>query len=433
MPWHHSLIDEGKNMKMPSFFETDLQETIRREYLADSKFKENLMLQNMRRGKLLAMVVIGIELIYLCVDIAASILEINNAFAYYAYMTLYIIMIVWNLAYLFLLRLYDRKKFPVRIMNACTVLYLTLMMAWGSAVSLLDQRMYGQLMSFMVNIMVCSIIYLLDAKKMGIPYLTSTLLLVIGLPFFQSSGDMLVGHYINLVVFLIIAWAASRIVYRNYCDNYVIQELMKQSQSQLKTEIEKNRMINRKLAMANAQLKKLALLDELTGLPNRRSFRKYIDRMFERCDSGVEVPVIMIDIDNFKQYNDAYGHETGDLALTAVAEQINAMVERPDQIAVRWGGEEFIYAAFHQSRESVLSMANDLRLKISNLKIPTEYPTISPSITISLGLCYGTISSAKRINRVISMADQALYQAKSEGRNCIAVLEYRDDPDGDSE
>jgi len=420
-------------MKMPSFFKSDLPETIREEYLADSKFKENLMLQNMRRGKLLAMVVIGVELIYLCVDIAASILEINNAFAYYAYMALYLLMIGWNLTYLFLLRCYGRKKFSVRVMNACTVLYLTLVMVWGSAVSLLDQRMYGQLMSFMVNMMVCSIIYLLDAKKMSIPYLTSTLVLVIGLPFFQSSGDMLVGHYVNLFVFLIVAWTASRIVYRNYCDNYVIQELMKQSQSRLEAEIEKNRMINKKLATANAQLKKLALVDELTGLPNRRSFRKFIDRMFERCDSGVEVSAIMIDIDNFKQYNDAYGHEMGDLALTAVAEQINAMVERPDQIAVRWGGEEFIYTVFHQSREDVFSMANDLRLKISDLKIPTKHSSISPYITISLGLCYATISSAKRINRVINTADQALYQAKSEGRNCVTALEYRDDPDGDSE
>ena len=197
-------------MKLLPFFKTDLQETTRKEYLADSKFAEDLLRQNMRRGKLLAMVVIGVELIYLCVDIAASILEINDAFAYYAYMTLYLFMILWNLAYLFLLRCYGRKNMSVRLMNACTVLYLMLIMAWGSVVSLLDQRLYGQLMSFMVNMMVCSIIFLLDAKKMSIPYLTSTLILAIGLPFFQRSGDILVGHYFNLFVFLIIAWRTGK-------------------------------------------------------------------------------------------------------------------------------------------------------------------------------------------------------------------------------
>ena len=69
---------------------------------------------------------------------------------------------------------------------------------------------------------------------------------------------------------------------------------MHQSQSRLEAEMEENRKVNKKLAVANAQLKKLALVDELTGLPNRRSFRKFIDHMFEQCDSGVEVSVLMV-------------------------------------------------------------------------------------------------------------------------------------------
>jgi len=168
----------------------------------------------------------------------------------------------------------------------------------------------------------------------------------------------------------------------------------------------------------------------LTGLPNRRSFREFIDRMFQNNISDLTVSVIMIDIDNFKQYNDSNGHEKGDLALIAVAKQINGLLENAEQIAIRWGGEEFIYAAFNKSREDIIQLADVIRLKIIDLKIPTERSSTSPYITISLGTCTGTITSTKDISRIIDAADQALYLAKSNGRNCVATLDYNGSSDG---
>jgi diguanylate cyclase (GGDEF)-like protein len=128
----------------------------------------------------------------------------------------------------------------------------------------------------------------------------------------------------------------------------------------------------------------------------------------------------MTDIDYFKQYNDSYGHEKGDLALIAVAEQIGSMVESPDQIAVRWGGEEFIYVAFNRNNEEILSTANALRLKISDLKIPNPGSSISSYITVSSGICTGAAANREDINSLIKTADQTMYQAKNSGRNCVA-------------
>lgn len=99
------------------------------------------------------------------------------------------------------------------------------------------------------------------------------------------------------------------------------------------------------------------------------------------------------------------------------------MVESGDEIAVRWGGEEFLYAAFYKSPKSILESANVLRLKILDLKIPTGNSLKSPFITISLGTCNGTISNAKNISEIINTADQALYLAKNSGRNRAAVLD----------
>jgi diguanylate cyclase (GGDEF)-like protein len=308
-------------------------------------------------------------------------------------------------------------------MNAVNVLYLTVILSWGSVISLMDQRLYGQLMVFMVNMIVCSIIYLMNIRMMSIPYVISTLILVIGLPFFQHSFNILFGHYVNLIVFVVISWIASRIVYRNYCDNYAIKKLMDQSELMLEKEMEEKKIINKKLEAANEQLKKLALVDELTGLSNRRSFNEFIGKMFQNnADSTLTVSVIMIDVDYFKQYNDTYGHDEGDLALIAIAKQINSMVENNKQIAVRWGGEEFLYLAFDKNRADILEIADTLRLKILNMKIQNKGSSICPFITISLGTCTRNAANIKDINDSIKMADNSLYLAKNDGRNCVATL-----------
>lgn len=370
----------------------------------------------------MAAVVIAAETVFLLIDLIACVLEINDMFSYYIYLMMYSLMIGFNLAYLYLIRRYDQNKIFLRTMNSGTVLFLTCVMSWGSVISLLDQKLYGHLMSFMVNMILCSIIYLLDAKRMSIPYLVSTLILGIGLPFVQSSSNILIGHAVNLCIFIVISWTGSRIVYQNYCDHYVIKELMKQSKVRLEEEMEENRVMNKKLAMANAQLKKLALVDELTGLPNRRNFREFVDGMFQNSCAGMSVSVIMIDVDNFKRYNDANGHEKGDLALMAIAKEISSMVESTDQIAVRWGGEEFIYAAFQKSQENILAVAETIRLKILDLKILMNASSVTPYITVSLGVCHGMIASAKNIHEIINTADQALYLAKDSGRNRSSFL-----------
>jgi len=415
-------------MKIP-LWKADIQEDIRNKCLTSIQFKEDVILQNVQRGKLLALVVICFETIFVIIDLVSCLLHVNDAFAYASYLIMYSLLIAFNLLYLFVIHRYEQDKISLEALGRYAVLYLTLVMTWGSVISLLDQKMYGHLMSFMVNMIVCSIIYLFDAKRMSIPYLTSALILAIGLPFFQQSSNVLIGHYVNLLCFAGISWTASRIVYRNYCDNYVIKELMKESKVLLEQETEKNRIINQMLSIANAQLRRLALVDELTGLSNRRSFRNYLERMFETGDSDRDVSVIMIDIDNFKQYNDTFGHKMGDQALISVARQINSMVESNDQAAIRWGGEEFLYVAFHQSKERSLEIANVLRLNILQLKIPAS-SSIGPYLTISLGVCSGTVTSAAMINEMITTADRALYQAKNNGRNRVAAFEFHEQLDG---
>jgi diguanylate cyclase (GGDEF)-like protein len=397
-------------------------EGIKNEYLRSREFKENLIMQNNRKGKMLAIIVIAFEVAFI---LAASVfysLTTGNLFQLHSCQVMYFVMIVINLLYLLLLHRYDQKQICLNTMDVVTVVFLTLFMTWGGVASLLDRTMDGQTVSFMVNMIICSTVYCLDAKKMGISYLVSTSILAIGLPFFRNSIGVLMGNYINLAVFVVVSWAATRINYRSHCDNYVIKRLMNQSNALLANEMKENMVINQKLAIANERLKKLALLDELTGLPNRRGFREFIDKNFQDEAPDRTVSVIMMDVDHFKQYNDYYGHGKGDHVLIAVAEQIGALVGRKDQIAIRWGGEEFVYAAFHTNREEIIKIAETIQAQIQQLQIPNQASLVNPHITISLGTCTGKISSPSDIGKIINIADQALYLAKEKGRNCVETL-----------
>lgn len=178
-----------------------------------------------------------------------------------------------------------------------------------------------------------------------------------------------------------------------------------------------------KLEAANLQLKKLALVDELTGIPNRRSFRKYIDSAFENIFSESSmISFMMVDIDYFKQYNDTYGHSEGNKVIIAVANQIKSIVGYAMDFAARWGGEEFIYLAFNMDIEDIKKVAEKLKSKIDNLHIPYESSKINNYISVSIGVSTIKARGEGDISQGIELADKALYLAKESGRNCVRML-----------
>lgn len=408
-------------MKIPNLFRNEIDESEK------ENFEIGLFIDNIHRGKILAVVIIGFEAVLLLIDIISAILKVDSRFAFDTYFFMYSILIIINVIYLLIFRNIDiKEKISVnqkKKIEFAVVIYIIFVMSWGSVISLLDQKLYGQLMAFMVNMIVCSVIYLLDNRKIIIPYIISVLILVIGLPYFQFSKDVLIGHYVNLIIFIIISWVTSRIIYHNYCENYIRKILLNKSNLLLEKEIEENKIINKKLTIANNQLKQLTLLDELTGIPNRRSFREFVDRSFQYyLKNRSTISVIMIDIDFFKQYNDYYGHEEGDKILIAVANQINSVGEESDEFVVRWGGEEFIYAAFNKTKEEIEKTAKTISNKVYDLHIIHKDSSIDSYITVSLGICTIDINDKKDIGRAVKLADKALYQAKSSGRNCIKTV-----------
>lgn len=389
--------------------------------------RRHLLADNIRRGRVLAIVIIAFEAALAIVDVSASALKVDDRFHFSTYLFMYLFMMAANLAFFYLMRRtgYTEAVPGWRIARQEKLVtgYVTLMMCWGSVVSLMDQPLYGHVMTFMVNMITCSVVYSMTTRRMLLPYLCSVAILFAGLPFFQPSGDVLVGHYVNVTIFIAVSWIASRILYDRHITDFKSTHLLQKANEQLEQEIERNRRMNVLLADANLQLGKLSLLDELTGLANRRSFRHFIDRMFDSPTApDTEFSVLMIDLDSFKEYNDTFGHNMGDEVLAAVAKELEAAVEHTTDIAARWGGEEFIYAAFGKGVPEIRAVAETIQCRVSSLAIAHSPDAEHRHVTVSIGSCTVQLNDKLDVSKCIDQADKAMYQAKAAGRNRIVVF-----------
>ncbi|MDF2959888.1 MAG: serine/threonine protein kinase [Paenibacillus sp.] len=168
------------------------------------------------------------------------------------------------------------------------------------------------------------------------------------------------------------------------------------------------------------QMQRMAATDVLTGIYNRRHFFDQAFRSFQKSvETNSRLGIIMFDVDHFKRVNDHYGHPVGDLVLASVAGRVSSyLLNDESQIFGRYGGEEFVILIKDASEERVSSLAEQIREGIRELSFPTSRGTLY--VTASLGIAYRT-EQADTLEKVLKAADNALYEAKAGGRNCVAV------------
>ncbi len=170
-------------------------------------------------------------------------------------------------------------------------------------------------------------------------------------------------------------------------------------------------------------LEKIALQDGLTEIPNRRYFDRKLTQEWNRQSRHQQpLSLLMIDIDHFKPYNDHYGHGAGDDCLRRVAQALHQVPTRAADLVARYGGEEFVVLLPDTETAGAREVAEEMRAAIHTLAIPHAYSPVSDRITISLG---GSTYRPRRQQPAIDaealkqVADQALYQAKEQGRDRI--------------
>jgi len=174
-------------------------------------------------------------------------------------------------------------------------------------------------------------------------------------------------------------------------------------------------------------IERLSMIDSLTNIPNRRNFDKYMSNEWKRAlREKNPISLLMVDVDNFKQFNDKHGHRQGDEVLRKVAAELTSVLKRPADLAARWGGEEFAVLLPNTELEGAGFVAEQIRMKTESTAVPNisgkgDGPPLSVTISVGVATTYPT--NEKTIAELVEQADKALYDAKKAGRNRVCLFE----------
>jgi diguanylate cyclase (GGDEF)-like protein len=169
----------------------------------------------------------------------------------------------------------------------------------------------------------------------------------------------------------------------------------------------------RDLESANRQLHGLAYLDALTQVPNRRRLDEYLAEVWQQClQHGREMSVIVLDGDGFKRYNDVQGHEAGDRLICQIATVLSGSLRRAEDLLARYGGVEFVVVLPGAPAAQALQVAEHMRQRIEAEQLP---------VTLSAGVATRRPLEGASVTDLTQAADEALYEAKRRGRNCVVM------------
>ena len=213
---------------------------------------------------------------------------------------------------------------------------------------------------------------------------------------------VMINSSVMLFSAIIISLIANYQMERDLCSNYL---------RNLLTEIETIR-----LEKAKDELEHLSSCDVLTGLANRRHCDAFLDTEWQMgIRYRTQQSILFLDVDDFKAYNDHYGHQAGDICLQKIATIINECVRRPHDLCARYGGEEFIVLLPNTSQKNTLQVAEKIRKSVELENIPHTYSRVTLHITISIGVVSMIPQAGLNQNLLVETADKALYNAKKIG------------------
>jgi len=183
---------------------------------------------------------------------------------------------------------------------------------------------------------------------------------------------------------------------------------------------------NQELEKANQELEMMVSIDGLTQIANRKFFDETLSKEWDRAKrKDTPLGLLMIDIDNFKNYNDTYGHQGGDKCLKRLAKLFEELAQRPGDLAARYGGEEFAIILAETDLVGVKKVGERVRKEVENLELEHKGSGVSKYVTVSIGAAVAKpkVNAKDKEQTLIEAADKLLYLAKESGRNQVKVAD----------
>ena len=321
------------------------------------------------------------------------------------YFALYVSLFAASVACLLYLLLHRHDDaHPRRVLNA-HLLYVVFLCLWGTFLTIYDQRASENVSVYVTLVMAASVIERMTPRQSVCVLGISQVLLLLFFRTFQPEPVNNLGNYLNTSFMCLTAILISCSRYAYKVDEIRSMQIM----TRQKEEIER----------INARLRYLVDTDELTGLSNRRVLDTELPALFDRCcEQSRPFSALMIDIDDFKAFNDTYGHQVGDRCIHEVAEVLRrAAQEFEERLLVRYGGEEFAVFLACISRDRTAVLADDLCRRVRALCLQTDQGTCYDAVRVSIGWSWCIPGPDVRVSDAISSADRALYRAKREGKD----------------
>ena len=176
-----------------------------------------------------------------------------------------------------------------------------------------------------------------------------------------------------------------------------------------------------KVLSENEQLKQIAEIDALTGIANRFKMNQVLNSPYYENKS---LAIGILDLDYFKEYNDNYGHRTGDKCLRKVASELSKIAKENSLFVARYGGDEFMIIYEKLNEKEIKKIAGEIHTRIAKLNIKHEYSLLANHVTISQGICYGTPKNRSVLWDFLSMADESLYSIKKNRQDNPKQIPY---------
>ncbi len=212
--------------------------------------------------------------------------------------------------------------------------------------------------------------------------------------------------------------------------SYSLEQKVSDRTQSLQAEVEQRTKAELALQSANQELQRMAYLDGLTQIANRRYFDERLVQEWGRMRRDrLPLSLILFDVDYFKKYNDTYGHQAGDDCLRHLGKAITESVRRPFDLAARYGGEEFAVILPNTDLDGATEVARAIQAQVKELQMSHRSSEVSAYVTVSLGVVSLLSDKEETPEQLLMAADRLLYQAKTEGRDRIASASISSHPE----